>query len=212
MTEYQAFIFDFDGVLADSVNVKTEAFAKLFKSYGPEIEAQVVAYHLENGGITRREKFIYYYRELLHKPLTDDKMERLCNSFSALVVDDVVAASEIPGAEEFLKKWSKKVSCFINSAAPDDEIKLILERRGIAKYFKEVWGASRSKFENVKCILNRYGFVREKCFFFGDTDSDYRAAASAGVPFIAILPGPDVPLLKLATDIRWYPDFYSIHL
>ena len=212
MTEYQAFIFDFDGVLADSVNVKTEAFAKLFKSYGPEIEAKVVAYHLENGGMTRREKFRYYYRELLNKPLTNDEMERLCNTFSSLVVDDVVAAPEIPGAEEFLKKWFKKVSCFINSAAPDDEIKLILERRGIAGSFKEVWGSSKSKFENVKRIVNRYGFIHEKCHFFGDTVSDYKAAAAAGVPFIGILPEPDAPLLKFATDIRWYPDFYSIHL
>ncbi len=34
--------FDFDGVLVDSVNIKTKAFAKLFDPYGQEIEAKVV--------------------------------------------------------------------------------------------------------------------------------------------------------------------------
>ncbi|MEE9509964.1 MAG: HAD hydrolase-like protein [Candidatus Bathyarchaeia archaeon] len=54
--KYQAFFFDFDGVLADSVEVKTRAFAKLFESYGPEIQARVVEHHRKNGGMTRKDK------------------------------------------------------------------------------------------------------------------------------------------------------------
>jgi beta-phosphoglucomutase-like phosphatase (HAD superfamily) len=31
---YQAIFFDFDGVILDSVHVKTEAFAAMFRKYG----------------------------------------------------------------------------------------------------------------------------------------------------------------------------------
>ena len=53
-------IFDYDGTIADSVNIKTEAFAELYRNYGKDIESKVVKYHLNNGGVSRFEKFKYY--------------------------------------------------------------------------------------------------------------------------------------------------------
>jgi beta-phosphoglucomutase-like phosphatase (HAD superfamily) len=41
---YQAIFFDFDGVILDSVHVKTEAFAAMFRKYGPEIERAVFGF------------------------------------------------------------------------------------------------------------------------------------------------------------------------
>ena len=52
-------IFDFDGVILDSVNIKTEAFYKLFEQYGSKIANQVVDYHIINGGMSRFKKFEY---------------------------------------------------------------------------------------------------------------------------------------------------------
>ena len=46
----QAVFFDFDGVLADSVEVKTRAFYRLYEGHGPEVAAQVAAHHRANGG------------------------------------------------------------------------------------------------------------------------------------------------------------------
>ena len=33
--KWQAVFFDFDGVILDSVDVKTQAFAAMFRAYGP---------------------------------------------------------------------------------------------------------------------------------------------------------------------------------
>ncbi|MGB9498885.1 MAG: hypothetical protein ACKVE4_03865 [Dissulfuribacterales bacterium] len=60
--DWQAIFFDFDGVIFDSVNVKTDAFANMFEVYGAEVRDAVVKYHLDNGGVSRMEKFKYYYR------------------------------------------------------------------------------------------------------------------------------------------------------
>jgi HAD superfamily hydrolase (TIGR01549 family) len=207
---YQAFFFDFDGVLADSVEVKTRAFAELFESYGPAIVAKVVEHHRKNGGMTRVDKFHHYYRDFLGKPLDEAELQRLCNEFSRLVVDKVVSAPEIPGAENFLKKWHNTVKCFVVSATPDEEIMKIVKRRGIDIYFHEILGSSCSKSDNVNYLLNKYGLAPVQCLFFGDAESDYRAAAVSGVDFIGILPDSNAPLLKIAPDIRWHKNFLEI--
>ena len=210
MKETQAFFFDFDGVLADSVEVKTRAFARLFEPYGVEIVAKVVDHHRRHGGMTRVEKFRHYYIEFLKKPLDNDVMERLCSEFSRLVVDQVVASPKIPGAEAFLTKWHNHIPCFVISATPDDEIRQIVRRRGLEGFFKEVLGSSASKTENLKRLLDKYALEPAKCIFLGDAESDYRAARNCGVEFIAILPGQDAPLLKIAPDVRWTNDFETL--
>jgi len=208
--DLEAFFFDFDGVLADSVEVKTLAFAKLFESYGPEIEARVVDHHRKNGGMTRKDKFKYYYREFLKKPLDDAEMKRLCVEFSSLVVDGVISAPEIPGVGQFIDKWYKMVACFVVSATPDDEIGLIVKRRGLEKYFRCVLGSSRSKKENLEILITKYHLDTARCVFFGDAESDYNAAMACGINFIGIIPGRDAQLLKTAPDIRWSRDFVEL--
>jgi len=44
----KAIIFDFDGVLVESVDIKTKAFAGLFEHEGDSIVRRVVAYHIKN--------------------------------------------------------------------------------------------------------------------------------------------------------------------
>ena len=40
--KYKNIIFDFDGVLAESVHIKTHAFYLLYKQFGKEIAEKVV--------------------------------------------------------------------------------------------------------------------------------------------------------------------------
>ena len=210
--EWQALFFDFDGVLADSVEVKTNAFAKLFEKFGSEIQAKVVEHHRNNGGMPRKDKFVYYYQNYLQKTLDHFALEQLCNAFSELVVDNVVAAPEIPGAENFLKKCCNRSKCFVVSATPDEEIKKIVKRRGIDVYFEEILGSSCSKTEHVNNLLDKFNFNSNQCLFFGDAGSDYKAAIESGIDFIGILPNLNASLLQIAPDIRWYKNFLEIEL
>jgi phosphoglycolate phosphatase-like HAD superfamily hydrolase len=207
---YEAFFFDFDGVLADSVEVKTWAFAKLFEPHGPEVVRKVIDHHRRHGGMTRLEKFHHYHSKYLDKNLTDEKMAELCRRFSELVVDEVVAAPEIQGAGEFLTKWCKRLPCFVISATPEEEIREIVQRRGMAGYFKEVLGAPADKEQNLKSLLDKYGLSPSKCCFFGDTTSDYQAAQACGTYFIGILPDSDAPLLRSQPGLEWTNNFINV--
>jgi len=209
---YDALFFDFDGVLADSMEVKTRAFAKLFEPYGSEIQSKVVDHHRKNGGMPRRDKFKHYYAELLHRPLDNNEMERLCKAFSSLVIDEVVAAPGIPGAIEFLEKWHKAIPCFVVSAVPDEELGMIVTKRGLNKYFRMVLGSSRSKMEHLEYLLGKFVFDSAKCLYFGDAENDYKAAKACKIPFIGILTGTEAPLLQVAPDIKWYRNFINLAL
>ena len=61
--------FDFDGVIKDSVRVKSEAFEKLFSSFGDKASKKVRRHHESNGGMSRFEK-IPIYLEWVNLPST----------------------------------------------------------------------------------------------------------------------------------------------
>ena len=48
--------FDFDGVLAESVQVKSQAYYDLYLPYGEETAGKVLQHHIDNGGVSRYEK------------------------------------------------------------------------------------------------------------------------------------------------------------
>ena len=50
---YDVIVFDFDGTLIQSDEIKTWAFGKMFEEYGEEIVRQVMDYHQEHEGVSR---------------------------------------------------------------------------------------------------------------------------------------------------------------
>jgi HAD superfamily hydrolase (TIGR01549 family) len=188
LMRYQAVFFDFDGVILDTVDVKTDAFASMFHKYGPEVEQAVVDYHLAHGGVSRFEKFKYYYSELLKKPIVDEELNQLGRQFNKLVLEKVLAAPFIPGALETLKELQEKgVPSFVVSGTPDEEIKFIVQRRKLSDYFLEVHGSPRTKSEIVAELLQRYGYAAEECLFIGDAMTDYDTAVKSNVNFLGIV-------------------------
>ncbi|MDD5437468.1 MAG: HAD hydrolase-like protein, partial [Candidatus Omnitrophica bacterium] len=82
----RAIIFDFDGVLVESVDLKTGAFAKLFAAEGEDVVRKVVEYHLGNTGVSRFDKFRYIYKNILNRELSEEKFADLGRDFADLVM------------------------------------------------------------------------------------------------------------------------------
>lgn len=181
----KAVIFDFDGVLAESVNIKTEAFKRLFEKEGTDVVDRVIVYHLEHGGVSRFEKFKYIYKEILRRTLSDEEFSSLCERFEELVLSAVMSAPEVNGASECLRKLQGKVRLFIVSGTPQDEMRLIAKVRGIGHYFDGIYGSPETKTELVRKILDTYNLKADEVVFIGDAMTDYNAAKETGTGFIA---------------------------
>lgn len=183
-SKYAAVVLDFDGVILESTEVKTWAFAELFKEY-PEHNAEIVNYHIRNAGVSRYEKFRYIFNNILKKNLSDEEMKSLSERFSNLVMEKILKCKYVPGALDFIKRYHKKLKLFVVSATPHDEINLILEKLGIRCYFEEVFGSPKSKVELISEIMAKYNFQPHEVLFVGDQLADYMAARQLGVDFVA---------------------------
>jgi len=181
----EALIFDFDGVLVESVDVKTRAFAALYADHGEEIVAAVTDYHLRHGGISRFDKFRYFQTYLLGGPdLDEDAVAGLDKAFSSLVVDRVVAAPMVVGAQDFLDHCRGRLPLFIVSGTPTEELEEILQRRGIRDYFTAVCGSPATKSRNIADLLRDHDFSAGRSVMIGDALADYAGAAANSVHFL----------------------------
>jgi len=176
-------ILDFDGVILESVSVKTDAFRKLFSVF-PEHVERIVQFHIENGGLSRFDKFRVIYSDILHKNLTNDEFERLSGSFSDLVEEAVKAAPFVEGAPEFLERMHRSYKLYIVSATPEEELVRIVQKRRISNRFSGVFGAPVKKTDNIRMILKKNGILAHDAVFVGDAVNDWEAAQQTGVRFI----------------------------
>lgn len=212
----RALIFDFDGVIADSNNVKTDAFVKLFGDYPPDIKEAIRKFHLQNGGMSRFDKFRYIYANFLKENLPEERFNKLCEDFNRLVIDGVVNAPMIYGVEDFLKMNKTKYDMHIVSGTPDCEIKEIVKRRKLDKYFLNIYGSPETKKDLIIKVLSRNNYRKEEVIFLGDSINDYEGAKEAGVRFVAKIPDdlefelfPNVDIETKIKDIKEFEDFLA---
>ncbi len=187
----KAIIFDFDGVLVESVDIKTKTLAKLFEKERADAVKKIIEYHVVNAGISRFEKFKHIYKDILNRQLTEIDFKHLCVKFSKLVKDAVIEAPYVDGAMVFLNKYHNKYKCFIASATPQDEIESILKERKMTRFFAAVYGAPNQKKDIVKIIIDVLKLTPGEVVYIGDALSDYEAAKENGTIFIARVTGSD---------------------
>jgi len=180
------FIFDYDGVVVDSVHIKTEAFVNLYKKYDKNIQSKIANFHIKNGGINRREKIKYFHKNYIKKKINDEELEILSNQFSKFVHNKIIKAHEVEGIYKFLNFYIKTKKLFVNSATPESELVKIIKQRGEDVFFKHIYGSPKSKFENLTQIIEMQNAIKSEFIFFGDAKQDLEASIRSGIDFIYI--------------------------
>ena len=184
-TNWQSIIFDFDGVIVESGDIKTNAFADLYQSYGDQIVKEVVRYHKLNGGLSRYKKFRYFQQYLLKTPpLTQNEEDKLDETFSRLVVEAVINSDSVPGADEFIQIEASRIPLFIASGTPETELNTIVTRRGLGPYFTGVRGSPKLKETLIAEILSAHDLTPERVLMIGDALIDYQSAQVNNLAFL----------------------------
>ena len=181
--DYNYFFWDFDGVIKDSVNIKTKAFEELFQNSPPHIIHKISKHHLENGGMSRYEKIPLYMKFSDTKCIQQD-IENKISLFSSIVTDKVINSNWVPGAKEILEKYFNDKTFYLITGTPKDEIDFILKSLGIEHYFKKVIGAPVKKDIAVKNIISEEDIPNNQAIFIGDASSDYEAAKLNDIEFL----------------------------
>lgn len=175
--------WDFDGVIKDSVDVKTEAYENLFLPHGVEITRRVRQHHEANGGVSRFDK-IPLYLEWAGQTATPERIEECCQHFSQAVVQAVIDSPWVPGVREYLLKHYMDQYFVLVTATPHKEIEKILASLKLSHCFKEIFGAPTKKNQAVKAVLEKLKCPPDEAVMIGDSESDFLAAQANSVPFL----------------------------
>ena len=185
MLTYDFYVFDCDGVILDSNRIKTDAFRYALREEDEQLIEELVNYHMANGGITRHEKFAYFYTNI--KP-TDDKtkskkVEQALADFADFCEKELFEADIVRGFEAFIKKLDKP--CFVVTGGKEDEVKDIFRHKDIAKHFELILGNPVSKRDNMQRLKDSLK-LEGKGIFFGDAWLDYKLSDEFGLDFVFI--------------------------
>ena len=176
--------FDFDGVILESVDIKTQAFMALYAAYPDKLPA-IREYHLSNAGISRYVKFEYIQTKILGLPYTDKDREQQSAEFARLTHEQILRCPEVPGAARLVQGLEGRVLRIVVSGTPQDELRKIVADRGMTGWFEEIWGTPRTKPEILRDILGTHAPEAGSVLMVGDGMSDYQAAQEVGVRFLA---------------------------
>ena len=179
-------VFDFDGTICESADVKTEAFYQLYlDDEGPAFATAVRDYHLEYAGVSRYDKIKHYEEEMLGRPCPQERMDEVADRFGDIVRGRVIASPLVPGVADFFTVHRNDVPMLVASATPTAELREIIAARGIAGWFDAVEGSPALKGDIIKAFINDRAVTPDRAVMVGDQFSDLDAARAAGVHFVA---------------------------
>jgi len=182
ISRYTTLIFDCDGVVLDSNNVKTTAFYNVALPYGTNAAEALVDYHLENGGISRYVKFAYFLKNIVKTNAKETKLNILLHDYSCEVKDGLLSCQISPGLEKL--RQSTKSKWLIVSGGDQNELRSIFVQRNLEGYFNGgIFGSPDTKYAILSREL-RSGNIKPPALFIGDSKYDYLAAKSANIDFI----------------------------
>ena len=175
--------WDFDGVIKDSVEVKSDAFEQLFLTFGREIAKKVRRHHEANGGMSRFDKLPLYLK-WAGQALSPLLVDKYAQQFSLLVTQRVIDSEWVDGVLEYLQSNHSRQQFFLITSTPQQEIENIISQLQIANYFQQVIGSPTTKSEAIQSLLSCYNLNPEQAVMIGDSSGDYNAAIDNNITFV----------------------------
>ncbi len=188
-------IFDCDGVLLQSTQIKTDAFRKTIAQFGVEAQEIFIAYHEKHFGVSRMAKFKWFCEEIL-KTHNKELPKELAHNFANIMQNEILECPMMPGALETLKKLFNKLPLYVCSGTPQDELVNILTKRNLANYFKGIYGTPPEKSILLQKIIDNNDIDAQNTLMVGDAQTDLDAANNVGTQFYGIgeyFVGRDIP-------------------
>jgi phosphoglycolate phosphatase len=172
------FLFDFDGVLVDSLEVYERRVKFCLEKIGKEV-------------IRSRDDYLALFEDNFYEAIVKrgvDLVEFMNASKSIPTHDD--CDEMVPFAPIFrvLAKLKQNNILAVVSSNVSRVIHVILSRHGFSGCFRQVLGADfhYSKEEKILHALNSFQIGKDRTFYVGDTVGDIKEGRLAGVKTIAV--------------------------
>lgn len=179
-------LWDFDGVILNSTEVREMGFVNVLSSYPEEQVKELLKYHKENGGLSRYVKFRYFITEILNEPLNDKKVDAMSSQFSEIMKTSLGSNDQlIDEVINFIGLHFQNFNMHIVSGSDGEELRFLCDKLNISNYFKSIQGSPEPKISLVKNILSQYNYEKPTVCLVGDSINDFDAANQNQIDFFA---------------------------
>ena len=172
------FLFDFDGVLVDSLALY-------------EKSVNVCLERIGHNPIASREEFLDLFEDNFYSAITKrgvDVGQFMAASKAVTPTLDYSVTRPFTNLIPVLAELKKRHGLVIISSNSSFAIRLMLAKFGFEPYFDDILGAdfNFSKIEKILYVKGHYGTNGGHTFYVCDTAGDIREAREAGVKTVAV--------------------------
>ena len=182
--EIKTILWDFDGVILDSMVVRDWGFKEIFKNFSKDQVEALIYFHRENGGLSRYVKIRYFYETILNESITEEKVLEYAESFSVLMKKELTNLDNlILDAVTFIKYNFQKYNFHIVSGSDQTELRFLCKELGLDSYFISIHGSPTPKKQLVKTLLDNHKYNKKHTCLIGDSMNDFEAADVNDIAF-----------------------------
>lgn len=185
-------VFDFDGTLVDSNEIKRDTFFEIARPWdsSDEVVNEVFANWPAADRYVKTQKIA---EGLLNRNLLPQGASlkewgaRLADDYTNQCEDSISRCPEMPGAAQALSELSAKgLFLYVNSATPVEPLLRLLNLRHWLHFFQGVYGSEMSKADNLVKIARQSGVAPHNMVHVGDQRDDKCGAELFGCHFVAM--------------------------
>ena len=87
---FKTILWDFDGVILDSMKIRDWGFEEVFKNFKKKDVESLLRYHRKNGGLSRYVKIRYFFEVLIGKTISEKEVLVYAEKFSRLMKKELI--------------------------------------------------------------------------------------------------------------------------
>ena len=176
-------LFDFDGVIMDSL----DAVVQNFLTVGPKYGIDWIQTHSDVCSLLDKN----FFESCDEVGIDPVQLQHLFDDMKERIFSNEVTVNPFPHIPSFLKKVSKQYRLSIVSSNDTSIITHHLKRHNLHDYFHEYVGGDthRNKSHGIKRLLAEASQEAADTFFIGDTCADIIEGKEVGVKTVAVLWG-----------------------
>lgn len=177
-------LWDFDGVIIDSMTIREYGFREIFKNFDKQSVDKLIQYHNNNGGLSRFHKIEYFFSNILKQTITQNEILQYADKFTTIMRQELINPKHlIIETVKFIKNNYKNYNFHIVSGSENNELNYLCRKLNLSQYFISIHGSPTLKNNLVLDLITNYKYNLNETILIGDSINDYEAAIANKIEF-----------------------------
>ena len=186
ISNYKNIIWDFDGVIIDSSEIRIFAFREILKDYPIDKVDKLIDFHKINDGLSRYVKIDYFFSDIINQRINKNKRTSLLKEFGKICSKKLDNKKLlIQETLKFINNNYSQKNFHIASGSDNEELNRLCLSLGLNAFFNSINGSPEAKKNIVERIILENNYVPKETCLIGDSVNDYDAAVFNKIQFFA---------------------------